>query len=390
MKKIKKIIKKLIISLYKIATKIIPTSKNIILFESNVGRNYSGNPRYIYEQMLHENLDQKYKFVWVFENPNQDIPGNAIKVKRARLRYFYYFCRAKMWVCDSRQPEFIIKKESVVFIQTWHGTPLKKLALDMKVLDMAGSTDLSAYQDVFIKDTAKWDYLISQNKYSSEIFKRAFKFNGTILETGYPRNDALISKNNIEHINKIKKTLGLPMDKKIILYAPTWRDNEFHRTGIYKFNLELDLDLIKEELKDYIILIKTHYLVEEDMKNINKKFDFVYTYGNEIDIQQLYLISDLMITDYSSVMFDYSILKRPMIFYVYDYENYEKNLRGFYFDMSEEVPGPIVTNTSQIVAYIKNGEYIMKEKYEKFVKKYNNLDDGYSTRRVVNKIKELI
>ncbi|WP_286316532.1 CDP-glycerol glycerophosphotransferase family protein [Romboutsia ilealis] len=390
MKKIKKIIKKLIISLYKVATNIIPTSKNIILFESNLGRNYSGNPRYIYEKMLEEKLDSKYKFVWIFENTEQNIPGNAIKVKRTRLLYFYYLCIAKMWVFDCRQPYFLIKKKDVVYIQTWHGTPLKKLALDMNVLDMAGNTNVNEYHEQFKRAASIWDYLISPNEYSSEIFKRAFDFKGTILETGYPRNDGLINNDNKEYIKTLKKSLGLPQDKKIILYAPTWRDNEYYKPGKYKFNLALDLELMKKELKDYVVILKSHYLVEHN-DDMEKEYEgFIYKYGNEIDIQKLYLVSDLLITDYSSVMFDFSVLKRPMMFYTYDYERYEKELRGFYFDMKEEVPGPIVTNTNQLIKHIKEENLIIEGKYEEFIQKYNSLEDGNSSSRIVNKIKELM
>ena len=131
---------------------------------------------------------------------------------------------------------YIIKRKGCTYIQTWHGTPLKKLALDLEAVFMAGEKDISDYKRNFYNNAQTWDYLISQNSYSTEIFRRAFGFTKEILEIGYPRNDILFHKNNKEDIEKIKKELGLPLDKKIILYAPTWRDNEFHGNGRYKFN----------------------------------------------------------------------------------------------------------------------------------------------------------
>ena len=168
----------------------------------------------------------------------------------------------KRQVFDSRQPLYFRKKKKVDYIQTWHGTPLKKLALDMNKMDMGGNTDIKDYHEKFRKTCADWDYLISQNAFSTEIFKSCFAFTDRpILQIGYPRNDILIRDNNKEEINKYKKLLGLPLDKKIILYAPTWRDNEYLGEGKYKFASKLDFDLAREQLSDdYIFIVKYHYL----------------------------------------------------------------------------------------------------------------------------------
>src|SRR5699024_8605774 len=206
---------------------------------------------------------------------------------------------------------------------------------DMDEVHMPG-TNTEQYKRNFLAESSKWDYLISPNSYSTEIFQRAFQFNKTMLETGHPRNDYLITANEPKEIERLKKQIGLPLDKKIILYAPTWRDNQFYGRGRYKFELQLELDKMRENFGDeYIILLRMHYLVAEHL-NIEEYKEFVYDLSLHEDIRELYLISDVLITDYSSVFFDYANLKRPILFYVYDIEEYRDTLRGFYVDFEKE------------------------------------------------------
>lgn len=381
------ILKQLVIAFYKILTKVLLINHKIILFESNVGRNYTGNPKAIYEEMVRLGLDSKYRCYFILEDIDTKIPGAAKKIKRNRFRYFYYFAIAGIWISDTRFPKYIIKRPDIIYIQTWHGTPLKKLALDLDAVYMSGETSLEDYKRNFYNNVQTWDYLISQNNYSTEIFKKAFGFEKEILEIGYPRNDILFRKNNKEDIIKIKDSLGLPQDKRIILYAPTWRDNEYHGNGRYRFNTGLDFPLLMKELKeDTVLVVKYHYLIKDAIDWSNYK-GFVYDFDKDYDISLLYLASDMLITDYSSVMFDYSILKRPMMFYCYDLCEYKDTLRGFYFDFMNEAPGPVVETTKALIDSIKEYDYdIYKEKYEAFISKYNHADDGNASAKVIDKL----
>ena len=380
-------------ALYYIGTYVLRPKDDIILFESSNGRNYTGNPRYVYEEILNEGLEDEFKCVWVFMHPEKhNLPGNAIKVKRSFFKFLYYAIVSGTWIFDSRHLYYLKKNRKTKYIQTWHGTPLKKLGLDMDYIDMSGNQDIKKYHEEFIKNTSEWQYLISQNSYSSEIFTRAFDFKGEMLEIGYPRNDILINKNNKEEIDAIKNKLDIPKDKKIILYAPTWRDNEFYNKGEYKFATEMDFDRLCRELSnEYILIVKFHYLVKENM-DWTKYGGFVIECDADWDIQELYLISDMLITDYSSVMFDYSILKRPMIFFTYDLENYKNKLRDFYFDMIEEVPGPVCRTNDEMISFIKgySEESYKSEfsgKYKKWNEKFNPFDDGNASKKIIELIK---
>ncbi|MDP1552505.1 MAG: CDP-glycerol glycerophosphotransferase family protein [Methanobacteriaceae archaeon] len=374
----------------------LPIDNDLILFESNMGRNYSGNPKHIYEEMVRQDLDKKLNCVWILEDTSTKIPGNANKVKRSRMAYYYYIARAKIWVFDTRDPRHIQKREQGYYIQTWHGTPLKKLGLDMDDVFMSGNANIIEYKCNFYNDTRKWDFLLSQNEFSSEIFESAFAFSKKIdpykeiWTYGYPRNDVLTNNNNEKDINKIKKDLGIPEDKKIIIYAPTWRDDQFHGLSIYKFVTKMDFDLLKQELADdYAVIVKYHYLVVEDIDWADYE-GFVYTLEADQDISNLYLISDMLITDYSSVMFDYCILNRPMLFFMYDLELYRDELRGFYSNVLDEIPGPISKTTEQLIKDIKEYDSeVYGHKYKVFMDKYANHDDGKAAQRVIDRILEL-
>src|SRR5699024_732986 len=294
--------------LYKIAFKILgkfPVRKKAIMFESFLGKQYSDSPRAIYEYLRehHPEFDMYWstdrRHIGYFEGKN--VPY----VRRFSIEWLFKMSRAEYWVSNSRLPLWIPKPEHTTYLQTWHGTPLKRLAADMDEVHMPG-TNAEKYKRNFLKASSKWDYLVSPNAYSTEIFRRAFQFDKKMIESGYPRNDFLINSNNEETILQIKQKIGVPENKKVILYAPTWRDNQFYGRGQYKFNLEMDLDRMREEIgSDYIILLRLHYLVAENL-DLTGYDDFVYDVSAHEDIRELYLISDMLITDYSSVFFDYA------------------------------------------------------------------------------------
>lgn len=379
-------------SFYKIFL-LLPVRKDVVLFESNLGRNYTGNPRAVYEEMVRRGLDRKYKLVYVMEDFNFKLPGRGKTVARLRTAYYYYLAVAGTYVVDTRMPKGTKKRKECLYIQTWHGTPLKKLALDMKDVDMAGVSDIKTYHKEFTDDAKNWDILISQNAFSTKIFRRAFDFKKEILEIGYPRNDVLIRKNNPQEILKLKKKLGLPTDRRILLYAPTWRDDEYTDKGNYRFNPSLDFAYMKNSLEgEYALIVKYHYLIRDAVDWSSYK-GFIYNFGAKEDISELYLVSDALITDYSSVMFDYCILRRPIYFYVYDLEKYRENLRGFYFDLEKEAPGALSKKTEELVLDILDGDAseggiknAYKEKYDSFCRKYCHRDDGKAAYRLTQRI----
>jgi CDP-glycerol glycerophosphotransferase len=210
-----------------------------------------------------------------------------------------------------------------------------------------------------------------------------------MLETGYPRNDIMHYDNKEEIAAQIRAKLGIPKDKKTILYAPTWRDDEFYTKGRYKFTLKLDLPLLKEKLGDeYVILLRTHYFIADSL-DVTGLEGFAYNLSKYDDISELYLISDILSTDYSSVFFDYANLKRPMLFFTYDLEKYRDVLRGFYIDIEEELPGPLLFTTEEIITAVNNIDKLKLEyqkKYAAFYEKYCSWEDGHASQKVAEAV----
>ncbi len=358
-------------------------NKNQIIFCSFKGDYYSDSPKYIYEY-LYENYKDDYDFVWVLNDKKVKIPGNPKRVTRFSLEYFKEVARSKYWVINGRQFDPLDKKDSQVIVSTWHGTPLKKLGLDIGNVYTMNPFIKHSYVNV----SKQWDYLISPNRYTTNILKSCFGYQKEIFESGYPRNDILYNADE-EMVNRIKSSLNIPEDKKVILYAPTWRDDEFIDAGLIKFQLKLELDKLKEAFSDeYIILIRTHYFIADKL-DLSGVEDFAIDVSKYNDIAELYLISDLLITDYSSVFFDFANLKRPILYYTYDLDKYENVLRGFYIDIRNEVPGPLLETTDEVIDAIRNIDQLKEEyneKYDQFYEMFCSIDDGNASKRIVEKV----
>ena len=356
---------------------------NQIIFCSFKGDYYSDSPKYIYEY-LYENYNDEYDFVWVLNDKKVKIPGNPKRVTRFSLEYFKEVARSKYWVINGRQFAPLAKRDEQVIVSTWHGTPLKKLGLDIGNVYTMNPFIKHSYVNI----SKQWDYLISPNRYTTDILKSCFGYQKEIFESGYPRNDILYNADE-EKVNQIKSSLNIPNDKKIILYAPTWRDDEFIDAGMIKFQLKLELDKLKDAFNDeYIILIRTHYFIADKL-DLTGAEDFAIDVSKYNDIAELYLISDILITDYSSVFFDFANLKRPILYYTYDLEKYENVLRGFYIDIHEDVPGPLLKTTDEVIDAIRNIDQLKeeyKEKYDQFYERFCSIEDGNASKRIVEKI----
>jgi CDP-glycerol glycerophosphotransferase len=365
----------------------LPTRKKTIVFESFLGRQYSDNPKAIYLYMKENYPD--YQLYWSMDRRRNHSLGplGSCILQRFSWKWMVTFFRAEYWIINSRLPLWIPKPKGTTYVQTWHGTPLKRLATDMDEVHMPG-TNTKRYKQRFIKESKRWDYLLSPNAYSTAIFRRAFHFRGTVVEAGYPRNDILIHSNRPEIIHQLKQTVHLPLDKKVILYAPTWRDHKFSRIGKYKFDLKFELDKMWEQLnEDYIIVLRLHYLIAEKI-DISGYANFIYDFSDYEEISTLYLMADVLITDYSSAFFDFANVRRPMLFYVDDLAEY-LDKRGLYFDFNKNVPGPVVRTTEELIWELKKIEanhFQVDQTFEAFYQRFCYLEDGQASERVVKTI----
>lgn len=380
---------------YKRITKKIEVDNQLILFASFNGRSYCDSPKALYQYMLNNEQYKDYRFIWAFKDKEAhkflEENKNTTVIDINSKEFFKVLGKAKYWIFNYKIQDYIFPKKNQIFVQCWHGTPLKRLGCDLEHFNNAMNT-ISEIRDRYHKEAAKFDYFISPSKFATEKFISTWdlgKINKTdiMLEEGYPRNDFLINytKQDVDNIKEKLKIAGI--NKKIILYAPTYRDNQ-HSTEIgYTYETKVDFDKLKKELSDeYIILFRAHWLVAQSF-DFQKYKDFIVDVSNYDDINDLYIISDMLITDYSSVFFDYANLKRPILFYMYDLEDYRDNIRGFYLSL-EELPGKVLKMEEELIEEIKEKEKYFEydEKYRQFNEKFNYLDDGQASKRVIEKI----
>lgn len=316
----------------------VPMDKKMILFSAH-GRKYNDSPRAIYEYMIGRDEFKDYTFVWALEDPDSvDIPGPAIKVKADTLEYFKTSLKAKYWItCVNIERSLRYKKKNCKYLNTWHGVAFNCIG------NAAGGRNDYDFSHI--------NYFCYESDYQKKIFKRDFNVREeSLIPTGLPRNDELYNTNQ-EEIFNLKKKLGLPLDKKIILYAPTWRDSD-DKGSSYIIKPPINLSKWEQELKeDYILILRTHAYTTN---LLGVRFnDFCRNFTEYPFINDLFKVSDILISDYSACIADYSILERPIICFAYDYEDY-KAKRGLYIDFAKEMPNGIFTKEDSLLEHIKN------------------------------------
>lgn len=366
----------------------------LVYFQTFSGRGYSDSPKAMYEYMLKAPEYKDYRFVWSFKEPENfaylknnertSLVKFRTKADNRALR------RAKYWITNYRMLNHQFPRRGQVYLQCWHGTPLKRLGYDIQEGDNVMNS-ASEVREKYRSDAKRFAYILSPSPFATEKFATAWNLVETgqtdkIIEEGYPRNDRLANYSADER-DDIRRSLEVD-GKKVILYAPTWRDNQHTSGQGYTYKTEVDFDKLKRELgDDYVILFRAHYLVANSF-DFDKYKDFVIDVSSYPDINDLYIASDILVTDYSSVFFDYSILKRPIIFYMYDLEQYAGEIRGFYLSL-DELPGPIVKEEDELINEIKAADgWKLSREYEEFVKRFNPYEDGNSSKRVLERIIE--
>ncbi|MGE5136324.1 MAG: CDP-glycerol glycerophosphotransferase family protein [Gemmatimonadota bacterium] len=356
--------------------------RDAVLFVSWNGKQCTDNPRGIAEELRRRGDDREH--IWVANDYAAPVPAGGRAVLSGTEEYFEALARCKYVISNDDMQSFFRKREGQIYLQTWHGTPLKRIGFDVDKPQFASGT---AYFDHLRDDVAKWDLLLSQNPFSTPILRRAFRFEGEICEYGYPRNDVLARGES--RAGEIRQRLGIPAGKRVVLYAPTWRDNQFYASGRYRFDLRLDLERAWEVLgPDHVILVRGHHHLANDV-SAGTRPGFARNVTAYPDIAELFLVSDVLITDYSSVMFDFAATGRPMVFFTYDLAQYRDQLRGFYFDFEAEAPGPLLATSEEVLAAVADTgpvESRYAAAYQAFAAKYCPLDDGKAGARICDRL----
>ena len=323
-------------SAFRLASIFQPVDDRLILFSSFMGKGVNDSPKAIFDYIKTCETYQDYRCVWALENP-EDYP-DVDSVKIDTPAYFKLAMKAKYWCTNTNIERGLkFKKKSQVYLNTWHGIALKYIGNDCP-----GRKDYNF-------DTV--DYLVVSGDYDEGVFRSAFSAKEeSYLRCGMPRNEALW-KATEEQKAACRSKLSIPPDKKVILYAPTWRDSKDGGKS-YTIKPPIHFDKWKEVLgEEYVVLFRAHH---QTTKVMGVTFDeFVRDASDYPAVNDLLIAADLLITDYSAIAFDYSILCRPILCYTYDYDEYLLE-RGTYFPMNERYPNPVCREESELLSRIKN------------------------------------
>lgn len=357
--------------------------RNAVLFEAFDGKVVGDSPLDIFNSLKISRPD--LEFFWTVK-PGVTAPEGSVGVKYGSREWLRVLATAKYLVNNSAFPWYFKKVSGQVYLQTWHGTPLKRLVRDIE----AGKVS-AQYLSTMRKEAGVWDYLISPSAYATKCFASAFGFpikggKGKLLEVGYPRNDRLSAPADIrvEIRNRVRKQLGVKPQTQLVLYAPTWRDT--NRNAVGTLQTVNHIDAATKMPKGFQLMYRGHSMTHaaHNAKTANGAIDVT----NYPDITDLYLAADVLITDYSSVMFDFAVTGKPMIFLTPDIEKYVA-VRGFYFDFVGEAPGPICHTTAEVISALENINDVAKQygkAYKAWQVKFTPLEDGKATARVIAEV----
>ena len=356
-----------------------PIYDKTILFEAYSGQSVTGNSLALFEEIHNDIRFKEYKFVWSLLEPSKEKKTlaqykNVKIIKKGTTAYVKYLARAKYIISDTTFPHYFNKREDQIFIMAWHGTPYKTIGKDVK------SSSYDSHKNV-MKNILHTDYFVSPSKYTTDTILNSQTakslYSGEVLELGMPRVDLTFNVNAAE----IKEKMNIPLEKKIVLYAPTWND---YSKDINENVSELVKDAEQLQMllgNDYLVALKVHYLEYEAIVNMNTE---CYLVDNSIDTNKVLQISDYLVTDYSSIFFDYLVLKRPIYFYYKNYEEYSTK-RGLYLE-NDELPGPTCTSIEKLAALISESTGVLEQKYYPMIERFSPYDDGQVTKRVINYI----
>lgn len=355
----------------------LPVNRHKIVLNNFQGRGYGDSPKYIAEEIIRQKLP--YDLVWLVADLNMELPSGIRKVKLQSVRASYELSTAKVIISNVKVALPYHKKRSQFYIQTWHGS------MAFKAIEKDAQEKLHPnYLKETIADSKQIDLFLSCNSVQTQEIQTIFWYDGEIFECGSPRNDMLYRP--IQYKDAVKRKLGMDSATKVVLYAPTFRDD--FRTDVYN----LDLALVSKSLSDRLggewrILVRLHpNVMKENIVKLTPDSIDVTSYP---DMQELLLVADVLITDYSTIIYDMAIMRKIILLYAPDLDDYKNNrgLKPIYFNL----PSRINQSNDELMEYICRldlDEY--KKRLDEFLSHVQIFDDGKASQRVVERIKSVV
>ncbi|MFD8706389.1 CDP-glycerol glycerophosphotransferase family protein [Kitasatospora sp. NPDC059648] len=363
--------------------------RDAVLYDVFGGRGYADSPRAVHAELARRG--EPLEHLWVVDDGQAELPPGVVPVRIWSPEWYRALATCRYLVGNTHFPDFLERRAGQVVVQTWHGSLLKRIAHDVENSWLADH----GYLEALDRETPQWSLLLSPSPFATPILRRAFRYEGEVLESGYPRGDVL-AEPDPRVAATVRRRLGIPEGKRVVLYAPTWREDQQRGDGEgFRLDLRLDVGHARRLLgEDHVLLVRPHSHVREPLPGAGD--GFLYDCGDFPDPQELLLIADVLVTDYSSIMFDFAITGRPVYFFTYDLEHYRDTLRGFYFDFERDAPGPLVPDSAELLGALREladsgteSAPGYAERYRRFRAEHCALDDGGAARRVVDRMLEL-
>ncbi|MEV4506843.1 bifunctional glycosyltransferase/CDP-glycerol:glycerophosphate glycerophosphotransferase [Streptomyces klenkii] len=362
----------------------LPVRKGMVVFESHLGKQYSDSPRAIYEELCRQGV--KFTPVWSYAKHPGDFPKEAQLVKRWSWQYLRALAQAEYWIDNQGYPGALQKRPGTTYIQTWHGSALKKMGFDSPEWRLKSQVQQEECQ----KGLDRFDHFLVRSPHDIRTLVAAFRIpESKIIRSGYPRNDVLVAARKAElggrslTLGKLARELGIPEGRHVLLYAPTFRSGP--RGEVRPFEPPFSFTDFTERFGDrYVLLVRAHYLNTVVIPPAARASIIDVTHVH--DAAQLYLLTDALITDYSSAMFDYALLDRPMVFFAYDLDEYTKDIRGTYFDLSRHAPGPVIREEQDLFEILNDLDKVKEEwasSRREFAQEFGEYDCGDAAKQVV-------
>ncbi|GHE82517.1 hypothetical protein GCM10018785_58210 [Streptomyces longispororuber] len=340
------------------------------------------SPRAVHEELVRRRADVEH--LWVTRDQQTAVPPGALGVEEHSAAWYEALARCRRIVAAGHLPDFFERREGQTVVQTWHGAPLKRLGTDLTDTLYADHRQLDALPRL----ARQWSVLVSPARFATAHLRRALAYDGEVLEAGSPRTDLLFAADRAKVADRVRHELGLAPDKRVVLYAPTYRDHLAAGPGHFRHESALDFRAAERALgHDHVLLVRKHPLASGRLPGA--RAPFVRDVSAHPRAVELLLVADVLVTDYSSLMFDFAHTGRPMLFHAYDLEHYRDTVRGFCLDFETRAPGPLLASTDDVVAALRDLDAVAArhaEAYASFREDYCDLDDGHAAARVADRL----
>ncbi|MFI0238874.1 CDP-glycerol glycerophosphotransferase family protein [Streptomyces sp. NPDC016845] len=362
----------------------LPVSRGTVVFESHMGKCYGDSPRALHEELRGLEKSHGLRAVWSYATSPDGFPADARLVRRWSWRYLWALARAEYWVDNQGFPQALTKPRETTYLQTWHGSAYKRMGHD----EIRHKTRNAPQRARLDRAVSRFDHFLVRSEHDVHTLARAYRIpEERLLRVGYPRNDRLVAaRERDEREGRLPRpapaaALGIPDHRTVVLYAPTFRGDPKSRT----VRLPLDVRAFADAFGDtHVLLVRAHYLEAAALPPTPP--GSVIDVSAHHDVSELLCLADVLVTDYSSIMFDYALLDRPILHFAPDLDAYAAE-RGSYFDLRARAGGPVVDTQDELhrtLAGIKKTDRAWQERRRAFAAEFGSYDDGGAARAVVD------